>query len=698
MPSITFSQIPYSNNDIVSPFRGIEMWNNAYAVPVPPGNSSNILDEYYRFAWFDIETVNANSYNWTVFDREIQGAIENKRKFNFGIMPLFMNWNGVGNSPGGATLSYPVYLHNQMQAESTKDWIYSGSWVINWNSPSFLKAWENLLRAVANRINTTSYKGIPYKNAVGYVDIRSYGDFGEWHTYPWTNTEPSGTKATVATLKKLIDLHIEIFPDNPLVIVANAYDPGNASRIPAEVSYYALTASNRWGKIGWRRDNWGDPGTDVMLVNNSASFNGVALKTLIMDQWKFAPIVGEPLNTQSTVTGSCGSMYCDLERQIRLYHASSFGNGNYPNTNNSTMRTNIVNSSKAAGYRLLTVSGSLDATPGKLSISLNWQNVGIAPIYENWDVNFILKSTTTSTVKSSFKLKGFLPQSTPTTNSESFTVAAGTYSVSLQIIDPLGYRKPLQLAISGIQSDGSYLLGNITVPTDVVIPNSPPTVSAGANVTLTLPKSSATLTGSASDGDGTINSVLWTKISGGPVNIVSPTSAVTDITGFSEGNYIFRLTATDDKGATASDDVSLVVNPAPNQLPIARAGADVSLTLPNNTVILDGGQSSDPDGTILAYTWTKDGSLVSISSSITITNLTEGTHQYTLTVVDNKGAQSSDNVTVTVLPAPYNYILKDGITSELEIPFTAFTIEDKYGVVLTSIEPIGDNHKITIIK
>jgi hypothetical protein len=68
----------------------------------------------------------------------------------------------------------------------------------------------------------------------------------------------------------------------------------------------------------------------------------------------------------------------------------------------------------------------------------------------------------------------------------------------------------------------------------LVIPN------AGNNQTITLPTSSVTLDGSGSS--GAISGYLWSKVSG-PNNptIVSPTSAVTNVTGLTQGSYVFQL-------------------------------------------------------------------------------------------------------------------------------------------------------------
>jgi hypothetical protein len=42
-----------------------------------------------------------------------------------------------------------------------------------------------------------------------------------------------------------------------------------------------------------------------------------------------------------------------------------------------------------------------------------------------------------------------------------------------------------------------------------------------------------------------------------------------------------------------------------NRPPVANAGADQTVTLPTNTVNLDGSASADPDNNITNYAWTK---------------------------------------------------------------------------------------------
>src|SRR5215216_3926581 len=67
----------------------------------------------------------------------------------------------------------------------------------------------------------------------------------------------------------------------------------------------------------------------------------------------------------------------------------------------------------------------------------------------------------------------------------------------------------------------------------------------------------------ATDPDGTISSYAWSKISGPAGSAITNTSAAsTTVTGLVQGSYTFRLTVTDNGGASASDDVAVIVNPS----------------------------------------------------------------------------------------------------------------------------------------
>ena len=189
-----------------------------------------------------------------------------------------------------------------------------------------------------------------------------------------------------------------------------------------------------------------------------------------------------------------------------------------------------------------------------------------------------------------------------------------------------------------------------------------PTASAGAAQTITLPVSTVTLTGSGAGTNGaTITSYSWTKTSGpaGAV-IVAAGSTSTSVTGLLQGTYVFTFTVTDNHGLSTSSTVTVTVNAAiaapaaPNQLPVAVAGADASITLPVNSIALTGSGSYDPDGTIAEYYWAQSSgpSAAVIANnfavSTTASNLVQGTYVFVLQAKDNAGALSYAVKTVKV--------------------------------------------------
>src|SRR6266508_4812895 len=67
-------------------------------------------------------------------------------------------------------------------------------------------------------------------------------------------------------------------------------------------------------------------------------------------------------------------------------------------------------------------------------------------------------------------------------------------------------------------------------------------------------------------------------------------------------------------------------------------------------VVLDGSASSDPDGSIAAFTWS-EGSATLATAATAAVDLSVGTHAISLTVTDDQGATASDAVVVTVQAA-----------------------------------------------
>ena len=226
---------------------------------------------------------------------------------------------------------------------------------------------------------------------------------------------------------------------------------------------------------------------------------------------------------------------------------------------------------------------------------------------------------------------------------------SGTSSADLKASDLKEGEYVFKLSVQ--DNDGASASDAVTVKVKAAV-NKSPKVDAGADRTITLPANSIALQGTASDTDGQVVSYKWTKISGGEARLSDAASRECKAFDLTQGNYVFRLTVKDDDGASAHDDITVTVNKAQNKLPIVNAGTDRTITLPDNTVTLQG-TASDPDGEVVAYTWTKlSGGVASLSGAdgiaLTASGLSEGNYVFRLSVEDNSGAAASAQVEVTV--------------------------------------------------
>ncbi|AYB33172.1 PKD domain-containing protein [Chryseolinea soli] len=203
-------------------------------------------------------------------------------------------------------------------------------------------------------------------------------------------------------------------------------------------------------------------------------------------------------------------------------------------------------------------------------------------------------------------------------------------------------------------NDGGSGTDEVQVTVQPATTNQPPIANAGGNKILQLPTNSITLAGSGTDGDGSIASYAWTKVSGPAATLVTPAIASLQVNNLVEGTYVFRLMVTDDKGATGSSTATITVLPATvNRAPFADAGPNQSLYLPATSTTLSG-SGFDEDGTIQSYAWTQvSGPNTSVfgtpaAANTTLAGLVTGTYRLRLTVTDDSNATGSDDILITV--------------------------------------------------
>ena len=105
---------------------------------------------------------------------------------------------------------------------------------------------------------------------------------------------------------------------------------------------------------------------------------------------------------------------------------------------------------------------------------------------------------------------------------------------------------------------------------------------------------------------------------------------------------------TDNDNLSNSASVSIAVADTPNVRPVASAvGSPASGTAPLSVSFSSAG-SYDPDGSIVAYSWTFGDGGSSSSANPSHTYDSVGSYGATLTVTDNDGASASSSVSISV--------------------------------------------------
>lgn len=163
---------------------------------------------YSRFDWADIEP-KSGVYNWSIIDNEIQKYKENGKKFAFGVMCA--NTNRSINTPDKGKYVTPKWVFDagaKGQKIQTLFWEtgQKNTQIIPvWNDETFIENLNKFVTALGKHYNGNS--------GIAFIDIRSYGNWGEQHLY-----ELGGQEITPDELRiQHLQLYKNAFPNTQLI-------------------------------------------------------------------------------------------------------------------------------------------------------------------------------------------------------------------------------------------------------------------------------------------------------------------------------------------------------------------------------------------------------------------------------------------------------------------------------------------------
>jgi len=232
-------------------------------------------------------------------------------------------------------------------------------------------------------------------------------------------------------------------------------------------------------------------------------------------------------------------------------------------------------------------------------------------------------------------------------------------------------------------SDGKASV-NDTV--SVTIQNVPPVVDAGDDMTVSTDQE-VVLHATGNDPNGDELTYQWSKVEGPDVSLPSLNTQDIRVTFHNSGQYIFSVTSSDGENTSSPDKVIVNVNSI-NHAPTANAGQDRDVSI-DDKVVLDGSNSSDPDGDVMTYSWEQvSGPAVELHDANAarpwFDACEEGTLTFQLTVSDQEVASIPDTVQIRVVNGNHAPVADAG--SDLNATVGDTVVLDGSG----SYDPDGD--------
>ena len=381
---------------------------------------------YCRWYWNVLEP-ELGKFNWAIIDLAIAEARAHGQKLAIRLMP-YSNEDPL-----------PEWFRKSGAKRANKDSDKDGKiWQPDFSDPLYFKYWSELVAEAGAR-----YGGNPYLDS---VDISSVGYWGEG----WSPYMPA-----FSAQRALIDIWIDAFKHTPLLM--NFDEPE------------ALAYGTQHG-AGWRLDCWGD----MRANSNDPYFPAEMLeiypqqivRTGILDVWQRSPV---SLETCYTVPGWKERSY-DVDyilAQALRWHVSTVNIKSSPIP--AEWKGKFDEFQKKIGYRFILRRLEYSKTVPKgtmMPVHMWWLNDGIAPIYGEYNLVMELRSAQKSTrIRIPVDVRKWLPGDAVYDGSVYVPadLDEGNYDVRVAMLDPRTGLPAIKFANEGLQADGWYAMGALTV-------------------------------------------------------------------------------------------------------------------------------------------------------------------------------------------------------------------------------------------
>lgn len=387
---------------------------------------------YIRFNWADVEP-EQGKYNWSVIDDVITAWAPQHAAVALRVMTC--------NAHSGGYYSSPKWLFDA----GCKGYEYvrggddptSGGKRIpriepDYADPVYLARHGEFLQALGER-----YDG---HSSIEFLDIGSYGIWGEWHT-----SHP----APLEVRRQIVDVYRHAFPRTPLVFMSD----------DAHVLQYALAHGT-----GFRRDGVGSPWHEQNWIGSRKYADVPELA----DAWRHAPVVFEWFGDYEYLRSKEWSF--DAAVQFMLNNHVSLINDNIGRVPPEAM-PQLLKLARLAGARfvLRELAHEQTAAAGSaVKLQMKWANVGVGGLYREYVLRCALVNAS-GKISAEAILETDPRQWMPGEHDVAAKLALpadlvpGAYTLRLGMMDPAGRRRPFLLAIDAPEDGGWYSVSHLDI-------------------------------------------------------------------------------------------------------------------------------------------------------------------------------------------------------------------------------------------
>jgi hypothetical protein len=387
---------------------------------------------YMRFDWGDLEPKRA-TYRWEIIDSLIAAYKAKGITFAFRVMATDPQARSKAASPqwlfdlGCRSFEYASGGSGTFQGGDSIKRIEP-----DYADPIFLSEHETFISELGKR-----YNGDPN---IEFVDIGSYGIWGEWHT-----SHPADMK----TRKRIVDMYINAFKKTRLVMMGA--DP--------EALAYAVSRGT-----GIRRDGVGSL-WDIKAWSDTNKYP----RSLVDEVWKKAPVVFEWYGYYSYLS-HCDHCSFDAGFQFLLDNHVTYINDNIGHVPDSIFSRLRVLGEKS-GYRFLLneISNDDDIRLGdKLSVRMSWSNVGVAPLYQEHYLSLSLIDVNGKIVLSQqlrHSIKQWLPGNYRIDERLLIpaTLPPGKYAIGVAMVNAKTHQADIRFPLNALEKNGIYSVSSVTI-------------------------------------------------------------------------------------------------------------------------------------------------------------------------------------------------------------------------------------------